>query len=65
MVRDFQFCVGEEARRHFLDQTGHLPDQAVACVGGGSNSIGMFTPFLADPVEPVGVEPLGCGAEAG
>ena len=58
MVRDFQFCIGEEARSQFIEQTGHLPDQVVACVGGGSNSIGMFTPFLADPVELVGVEPL-------
>ena len=58
MVRDFQFCIGEEARAQFLEQTGHLPDQVVACVGGGSNSIGMFTPFLADPVELIGVEPL-------
>ena len=65
MVRDFQYCVGEEAREQFLSQTGHLPDQVVACVGGGSNSIGMFTPFLADPVELVGVEPLGRGAKLG
>ena len=65
MVRDFQFCIGEEARSQFIEQTGHLPDQVVACVGGGSNSIGMFTPFLADPVELVGVEPLGRGPELG
>ena len=65
MVRDFQFCIGEEARAQFLEQTGHLPDQVVACVGGGSNSIGMFTPFLADPVELVGVEPLGRGPALG
>ena len=58
MVRDFQYCIGEEARAQFIEQTGHLPDQVAACVGGGSNSIGMFTPFLADPVELVGVEPL-------
>ena len=45
--------------------TGHLPDQVAACVGGGSNSIGMFTPFLADPVELVGVEPLGRGPKLG
>jgi tryptophan synthase beta chain len=65
MVRDFQYCVGEEARGQFLSQTGHLPDRVVACVGGGSNSIGMFTPFLADPVELVGVEPLGRGEKLG
>ena len=65
MVRDFQYCIGEEARAQFLEQTGHLPDQVTACVGGGSNSIGMFTPFLADPVELVGVEPLGRGPAMG
>ena len=65
MVRDFQFCIGEEAREQFKEQTGHLPDQVAACVGGGSNSIGMFTPFLADPVELVGIEPLGRGPALG
>lgn len=65
MVRDFQFCIGEEAREQFIAQTGHLPDQVAACVGGGSNSIGMFTPFLADPVELVGIEPLGRGSNLG
>ena len=65
MVRDFQYCVGQEARAQFLEQTGHLPDQVAACVGGGSNSIGMFTPFLADPVELVGIEPLGHGPKLG
>ena len=42
MVRDFQYCIGEEAREQFVSMTGHLPDKVVACVGGGSNSIGMF-----------------------
>jgi tryptophan synthase beta chain len=65
MVRDFQYCIGEEARAQFIEQTGHLPDQVAACVGGGSNSIGMFTPFLADPVELIGVEPLGRGPRLG
>ena len=65
MVRDFQYCIGEEAREQFVGMTGHLPDQVTACVGGGSNSIGMFTPFLADPVELVGVEPLGRGPAMG
>ena len=65
MVRDFQYCIGQEAREQFVEQTGHLPDQVIACVGGGSNSIGMFTPFLADPVELIGVEPLGRGPSTG
>ena len=65
MVRDFQQVVGDEARAQFLEQTGHLPDKVVACVGGGSNSIGMFVPFLADPVEIYGVEPLGRGPKLG
>ena len=65
MVRDFQFCIGEEAKAQFKDMTGHLPDQVCACVGGGSNAIGMFTPWLADPVELVGVEPLGRGPKLG
>ena len=65
MVRDFQQVVGEEAREQFIKMTGHLPDKVVACVGGGSNSIGMFVPFLSDPVEIYGVEPLGRGPELG
>lgn len=65
MVRDFQMCVGIEAREQFLEMTGMLPDVVTACVGGGSNSIGMFTPFLADEVEIVGVEPLGRGTTLG
>ncbi len=65
MVRDFQMVVGIEAREQFLEMTGHLPDVVSACVGGGSNSIGMFTPFLADAVELIGAEPLGRGPEVG
>lgn len=65
MVRDFQRVIGDEARAQFLEQTGHLPDKVVACVGGGSNAIGMFVPFLADPVELYGVEPLGHGEKFG
>ena len=65
MVRDFQRVVGDEARAQFIDQTGHLPDKVYAAVGGGSNSIGMFVPFLADPVELYGVEPLGRGPQLG
>lgn len=65
MVRDFQQVVGDEARAQFIETTGHLPDKVVACVGGGSNSIGTFVPFLADPVELYGVEPLGRGPGRG
>ncbi len=65
MIRDFQSIIGTEAREQFLEMTGELPDVVCACVGGGSNSIGMFTPFLNDPVRIVGVEPLGKGKEAG
>lgn len=65
MVRDFQTVVGIEAREQFYEMTGHLPDAVCACVGGGSNSIGMFLPFVADPVEIYGVEPLGRGPKVG
>lgn len=65
MVRDFQSVIGIEAREQFFDMTGNLPDAVCACVGGGSNSLGMFTPFLADPVEIYGVEPLGRGEGVG
>ena len=65
MVRDFQMVVGVEAREQFLELTGFLPDEVTACVGGGSNSIGMFDAFLNDPVDIVGVEPLGRGTQKG
>ncbi len=65
MVRDFQSVVGIEAREQFLEMTGELPDAVVACVGGGSNAMGMFSGFLNDPVDIYGVEPLGRGAELG
>ncbi len=65
MVRDFQMVIGQEAREQFLEMTGILPDIVCACVGGGSNSIGMFTPFLNDPVKIVGVEPTGRGLDVG
>lgn len=65
MVRDFQMCVGEEAKEQFVEMTGNLPDAICACVGGGSNAIGLFTPFLADNVDIYGVEPLGKGNELG
>jgi tryptophan synthase beta chain len=65
LVRDFQSVIGEEARAQFLGQVGALPDLLVACVGGGSNAIGLFYPFLADPVEMVGVEAGGRSQRAG
>ena len=65
MVRDFQSVVGIEAREQFYGMTGELPDAIVACVGGGSNSMGFFSGFLADPVKIYGVEPLGRGKKLG
>lgn len=65
IVRDFQMCIGEEAKEQFLEMTGIMPDAVVACVGGGSNSIGTFVPFVGDPVDIYGVEPMGRGHELG
>ena len=65
MVRDFQSVVGIEAREQFVGMTGELPDAVVACVGGGSNAMGIFSGFLNDPVEIYGVEPLGRGEKLG
>jgi len=66
MVRDFQSIVGREAREQFLTKQGALPDIVTACVGGGSNAIGMFTAFLGDEeVRLVGVEPAGKGLDTG
>ena len=65
MVRDFQSVVGYEAKEQFIEMTGLLPDVVCACVGGGSNSIGMFIPFVDEPVDIVGVEPLGRGSALG
>ncbi|MGM9993072.1 MAG: tryptophan synthase subunit beta [Candidatus Bruticola sp.] len=65
IVRDFQMVVGIEAREQFLDMMGFLPDAVVACVGGGSNSMGLFGAFLNDPVKIYGVEPLGRGDSMG
>jgi len=62
MVRDFQQIVGEEARAQFQEMTGKLPDMVTACVGGGSNALGLFTAFFGDDdVRIVGVEPSGKG----
>ncbi|WP_405580325.1 tryptophan synthase subunit beta [Streptomyces sp. NBC_01190] len=66
MVRDFHRVIGVEARRQLLERTGRLPDAAVACVGGGSNAMGLFHPFLADTgVRLVGCEPAGHGVATG
>jgi tryptophan synthase beta chain len=66
MVRDFQRVIGDEARRQVLELTGALPDAVAACVGGGSNAIGIFTAFLDDPsVRLYGFEAGGEGVESG
>ncbi|MEN8176734.1 MAG: tryptophan synthase subunit beta, partial [Pseudomonadota bacterium] len=65
MVRDFQAVIGREAREQMLADTGRLPDALVACVGGGSNAIGLFYPFLGDDVAMYGVEAAGDGLETG
>lgn len=66
LVRDFQCVIGREARQQCLAQTGQLPDTLVACVGGGSNAIGLFHPFLDDSdVAMIGVEAGGDGLETG
>jgi tryptophan synthase len=65
IVRDFQSVIGREAKAQMLEQAGKLPDVAVACVGGGSNAIGLFHPFLDDPVRLVGVEAGGEGLRPG
>ena len=63
MVREFQRIIGREARAQILDQVGRLPDAAVACVGGGSNAIGLFADFLDDDVRLIGVEAAGRGLD--
>src|SRR5690348_8322835 len=66
MVRDLQRVIGDEARAQVLQRTGRLPDRVIACVGGGSNSIGAFKPFVDDPgVQLIGVEAAGEGIETG
>jgi tryptophan synthase beta chain len=66
MVRDFQSVIGREARKQILEHEGRLPDVLIACVGGGSNSIGLFHPFLADStIKMIGVEAGGSGNELG
>jgi tryptophan synthase beta chain len=66
MVRDLQRVIGDEARAQILERSGRLPDRVIACVGGGSNSIGMFVPFVDDAdVELIGVEAAGEGLDSG
>ncbi len=66
LVRDFQSVIGREARRQILEQAGRLPDALVACVGGGSNAMGLFYPFLNDQnIQIYGVEAAGLGIETG
>jgi len=66
MVRDFQSVIGKETRQQILDKSGRLPDYIIACVGGGSNAIGIFYPFLKDKeVKLIGVEAAGRGLKTG
>jgi tryptophan synthase beta chain len=66
MVRDFQSVIGTEARAQILEREGRLPDTLVACIGGGSNAMGLFHPFLDDPsVRMIGVEAAGRGIDTG
>jgi tryptophan synthase beta chain len=65
LVRELQSVIGREARQQMLDQAGGLPDVAFACVGGGSNAIGLFHPLLADDIELIGVEAGGIGTGLG
>lgn len=66
MVRDFQSVIGKESRRQILEAEGRLPDYCLACVGGGSNAIGLFHPFIEDAgVKLIGVEPGGKGVKIG
>jgi tryptophan synthase beta chain len=66
LVRDLQRVIGDEARAQVLERTGRLPERVIACVGGGSNSIGMFVPFIDDrDVQLIGVEAAGEGLDSG
>jgi tryptophan synthase beta chain len=66
MVRDFQSIIGQETRQQMLEKVGRLPDYIIACVGGGSNAIGIFYPFLDDrEVKLIGVEAAGKGLDSG
>ena len=65
MVREFQRVIGREARAQMIEQIGRLPDAGIACVGGGSNAIGLFADFLGDDVRLIGVEAAGKGLDGG
>ncbi|MCT7481275.1 tryptophan synthase subunit beta [Aliarcobacter cryaerophilus] len=65
MVRDFQSVVGIEAKEQFLEMTGKLPDAIAACVGGGSNAMGIFSAFIEDSVDLYAIEPAGKGSKIG
>ena len=65
LVRDLQRVIGDEAREQALAAAGELPARVIACVGGGSNAIGTFVPFLEDPVDLIGVEAAGSGIDSG
>ena len=64
IVRELQSCIGRESKSQLFEQIGRLPDVAIACVGGGSNAIGLFHPFIDDPVRLIGVEAAGEGLDA-
>ncbi|MFP4424083.1 MAG: tryptophan synthase subunit beta [Candidatus Woesearchaeota archaeon] len=65
MVRDFQRIIGDEAKEQILEKEGKMPDYLVACVGGGSNAMGLFYPFLNDGIRMLAVEPAGKGLDTG
>src|SRR6185295_10387151 len=65
MVRDFQSIIGREAREQILEKEGRLPDVLMACVGGGSNAIGLFHAYLKDDIRMIGVEAGGRGGDLG
>jgi tryptophan synthase beta chain len=65
MVRNFHRVIGDETKRQILEKEGRLPDYLIACVGGGSNALGMFYPFMDDEVEIIGVEAAGYGVDSG
>ena len=65
IVRDFQAVIGKEAKRQILKAEGRLPDYLIACVGGGSNAMGLFNEFLSDDIKMIGVEAGGKGIEGG
>ena len=65
MVRDFQKIIGKEAKKQILETAKHLPAVLIACVGGGSNAMGLFYPFIDEPCQMIGVEAAGLGIETG